>query len=242
MSFSLREAIWLARHGHDQILMGYPSVDALALEELSGDPGLARSITLMVDSVEHLEHLSATATGREQLRVCLDVDASLRLGRIHLGVRRSPLRAPADAAALAESAVAAGFAVVGVMFYDAQIAGLPDTSYAVRLVKQLSDRDLRTRRPAVLDAVRAVAGVALEIVNGGGTGSLHLTGQDPALTELAAGSGLYGPTQFERRLRESVELAKSSSDLADDDSSKAIAKCARLAAASGSRYTSSAPR
>lgn len=197
MAYSLREAIWLAREGHDDILMGYPSVDALALAELSGDLRLARAITLMVDSAEHLELLAAAATGRQQLRVCLDVDASLRLGRVHLGVRRSPLRSPVDAAVLAEAAVTAGFAVVGLMFYDAQIAGLPDTSFPVRLVKQLSDRDLRTRRSAVAEAVRSVAGVALEIVNGGGPGSLHITGQDPVLTELAAGSGLYGPTLFD---------------------------------------------
>lgn len=197
MAYSLREAIWLARHGFDDILMGYPTVDVLALAELSGDPGLARTITLMVDAAEHLQLIVAAATGRQQMRVCLDVDASLRLGWIHLGVRRSPLRSPVDAAVLAEAGVAAGFAVVGLMFYDAQIAGLPDTSYAVRLVKQLSDRELRTRRSAVVDAVRAVAGVALEVVNGGGTGSLHITGQDPALTELAAGSGLYGPTLFD---------------------------------------------
>ena len=37
----------------------------------------------------------------------------------------------------------------------------------------------------------------LEIINGGGTGSLHVTGRDDVLTELAAGSGLYGPTLFD---------------------------------------------
>jgi len=37
----------------------------------------------------------------------------------------------------------------------------------------------------------------LEFVNGGGTGSLELTGAEPAVTEIAAGSGLYGPTLFD---------------------------------------------
>ena len=37
----------------------------------------------------------------------------------------------------------------------------------------------------------------LEFVNGGGTGSLHLTSVDGQLTELAGGSGLYGPTLFD---------------------------------------------
>jgi D-serine deaminase-like pyridoxal phosphate-dependent protein len=37
----------------------------------------------------------------------------------------------------------------------------------------------------------------LEFVSGGGTGSLHVTGRDATLTELAAGSGLYGPGLFD---------------------------------------------
>jgi D-serine deaminase-like pyridoxal phosphate-dependent protein len=47
----------------------------------------------------------------------------------------------------------------------------------------------------VVDAVRAVA--PLEFVNGGGTGSLERTAQEDAVTEVAAGSGLYGPTLFD---------------------------------------------
>src|SRR5690606_30983053 len=37
----------------------------------------------------------------------------------------------------------------------------------------------------------------LEFVNAGGTGSLHVTSEDPSVTELAAGSGLFGPTLFD---------------------------------------------
>ena len=37
-------------------------------------------------------------------------------------MRRSPLRTPADAATLAEAALARDVRVVGVMFYEAQIA------------------------------------------------------------------------------------------------------------------------
>jgi D-serine deaminase-like pyridoxal phosphate-dependent protein len=43
--------------------------------------------------------------------------------------------------------------------------------------------------------VRAVA--PLQFVNGGGTGSLHGTSREEAVTELAAGSGLYGPALFD---------------------------------------------
>jgi D-serine deaminase-like pyridoxal phosphate-dependent protein len=37
----------------------------------------------------------------------------------------------------------------------------------------------------------------LEFVNGGGTGSLESTAADSSVTELAAGSGLVGPTLFD---------------------------------------------
>ena len=50
----------------------------------------------------------------------------------------------------------------------------------------------RRRRSVVEEVVGP-----LRIVNGGGTGSLEVTGADPALTELAAGSGLIGPTLFD---------------------------------------------
>ena len=38
----------------------------------------------------------------------------------------------------------------------------------------------------------------MELVNGGGTGSLHTTSAEHAVTELTAGSGFYAPTLFDR--------------------------------------------
>ncbi|GAA4709314.1 amino acid deaminase/aldolase [Pedococcus ginsenosidimutans] len=194
MAYSVREACWLVESGVDDVFVAYPSVDVLALAELGRDPWAARRVTLTIDSLEHVE-LLASLDRPHGLRVAVDVDASLRLGRLHIGVRRSPVRSPAQAAAVAGAAVAAGLDVVGLMFYDAQIAGLPDTSPAVRLVKRRSAASLLERRAAVVAAVRQVSD--LEFVNGGGTGSVHLTALDPVVTEVAAGSGLYGPTLFD---------------------------------------------
>ncbi|MGN6609253.1 MAG: alanine racemase [Jatrophihabitans sp.] len=191
MAYSVREAIWLARAGVTDVLLGYPSADRGALRELADDPSLHDTITLMVDDAAQLDLL-----GGAPLRVCLDVDASLRVGSVHLGVRRSPLRTPDQAADVARAAVGHGQRVVGVMFYEAQIAGLQDTSPAVRLVKRLSARELRQRRGAVVQAVEQVAG-PLELVNSGGTGSLEISAADPAVTEVTAGSGLYMPGIFD---------------------------------------------
>jgi len=197
MSYSLREALWLAGLGAGDVLLGYPSVDRAALAALAADESALRAITLMVDDVAQLELArAAMGTDRVRPRVCLDVDASLRLGPLHLGVRRSPVRTPEQAADLARAARAANFDVVGVMTYEAQIAGLPDRNPAVRLVKKASAAEIGRRRAAVLDAVRSVVG-PLEIVNSGGTGSIEVSVGDTQVTEVTAGSGLYVPTLFD---------------------------------------------
>ncbi|MBF6160943.1 amino acid deaminase/aldolase [Nocardia cyriacigeorgica] len=197
MSYSLAEAIWLVRLGARDVLLGYPVTDRAALAELGHDPVLRDAITLMIDDVDQLDLIRA-AVGSDTVhpRVCLDVDASLRIGPLHLGVRRSPIRGPEQAAALAEAALGRGFDVVGVMTYEAQIAGLPDSNIAVRLVKKASAAEIGRRRGAVVEAVRSVAG-SLQIVNSGGTGSIEVSTADAVVTEVTAGSGLYAPTLFD---------------------------------------------
>jgi D-serine deaminase-like pyridoxal phosphate-dependent protein len=197
MSYALPEALWLSRNGVDDILMGYPTVHRAALRELAADAEAASRITLMVDDVEQLALIRSVTAGGERIRVCLDVDASLRILGQHLGVRRSPLRTPAQVRAVAHRVAAdEAFELVGVMFYEAQIAGLPDTSPAVRWVKRRSAAELADRRGAVVDAVKQVA--PLTLVNSGGTGSIEVSSADPTVTEVTAGSGLYGPTLFDR--------------------------------------------
>ncbi|MFD4367842.1 amino acid deaminase/aldolase [Rhodococcus sp. NPDC058521] len=196
MAYSLREAIWLVRSGARDVLMGYPTTDRAALAELAGDRSLRDRITLMIDSPTHLDVIRAAADA-PGVRVCIDVDSSLRVGPIHIGVRRSPLRDPAEVAALAKKASAENFVVAGVMFYEAQIAGLPDTHRPVEWMKRASAKELSTRRGTVVNAVQEVVG-ELEIVNSGGTGSLEVSSADPTVTEVTAGSGLYTPTLFDR--------------------------------------------
>ncbi|ONM50806.1 alanine racemase [Nocardia donostiensis] len=197
MSYSLAEALWLVRLGARDVLLGYPTVDRAALAELAADEVALRSITLMIDHIDQLD-LARAALGSDLVRprVCLDIDASLRVGPLHLGVRRSPVRTPGQAAELAAAARQRGFEVVGVMTYEAQIAGLPDSNIAVRLMKRASAAEIADRRVAVLTAVESVVD-ALQIVNSGGTGSVEVSTADRAVTEVTAGSGLYVPTLFD---------------------------------------------
>ena len=197
MSYSLDESVWLADLGIDDILVAYPTASASGVQALVADEGRLAAITLMVDSPRSLDLLDRLA-GHDHapIGVCLDVDASLKVGPVHLGVRRSPVHSPDDAAQLARGVVERpGFELRGVMFYDAQIAGLPDSSPAVRLVKKRSASELLERRSKVVAAVREHAD--LRIVNGGGTGSLEVSGADPVITELTAGSGLFSPGLFD---------------------------------------------
>jgi D-serine deaminase-like pyridoxal phosphate-dependent protein len=195
MAYSLGEAIWLAQSGIGNVLLAYPTVDHDALADLARDDQLRESIMIMVDSVEHGSMIASASAGRP-IKVCIDVDASLCIGPLHLGVRRSPVHTAGEAYALAaEIAKRPQLSLAGLMFYDAQIAGLPDTSRAVRAVKSLSTWELLDRRAKVITAVRKLADI--QLINGGGTGSLHIVSHDHQLTELSAGSGLYGPGLFD---------------------------------------------
>ncbi|RKN48697.1 amino acid deaminase/aldolase [Micromonospora endolithica] len=208
MAFTLPEAIWLVRCGvTDDALVAYPTTDRGALAELAADPALAAAVTLMVDHTDQLDLVDAVVAPdrRPDLRICLDLDASWRplRGRVHVGVRRSPVHSARAAGALAATVAGRpGFRLVGLMSYEAQIAGLGDAppgravlGSAIRLAQRGSYRELLARRGAAVAAVREHAD--LEFVNGGGTGSVAATSADPAVTEVTAGSGLYGPTLFD---------------------------------------------
>ncbi|MEV8428028.1 amino acid deaminase/aldolase [Streptomyces sp. HUAS 31] len=207
MSFTLAESLWLARSGFDDVLLAYPSADHAGFAELAGDPKLAAAVTVMIDDPAQLRLIDAARNGgREVVRVCLELDTSLRLlgGRVRVGARRSPLHSPAQVADMARAvARQPGFRLVGIMAYEGHIAGVGDSvagrplrSRAVRLMQATARRELALRRAEVVRAVRAVA-PDLEFVNGGGTGSVQFTAAEDAVTEIGAGSGLYVPRLFD---------------------------------------------
>lgn len=208
LAYALREALWLHAAGvSDDIVVGYPTVDRGAIAALAADETAAAAITLMVDDVAQLDVVDAVCAPRDRppLRVCLELDASWRPahGAIHVGTRRSPVHAPDALAALARAVVRRpGFILDGVMAYEGQVAGLGDRppravvrAAAIRAMQRRSVAELAERRAAAVAAVEAIA--PLRFVNGGGTGSVHLTAAEPAVSEVAAGSGLFGPTLFD---------------------------------------------
>jgi D-serine deaminase-like pyridoxal phosphate-dependent protein len=170
----------------------------------------------MVDCVEHLEAIeSVLGAGAAPVRVCIDVDAGWWAlgGRIKAGPKRSPVHTVEQAVALArEIERRPQVELAALMAYEGQIAGVGDEppgrrlrGAAIRFMQRRSAAELAERRKAIVAAIREIA--ALEIVNGGGTGSLELTGAEEAVTEVTAGSGFYAPALFDHYSRFSLTPA-----------------------------------
>jgi D-serine deaminase-like pyridoxal phosphate-dependent protein len=220
MTFTLPESLWLHEHGFDDLLIAYPTADRGALAEL-GRLESERPPILMVDSVAHLDLIeSAGGPAARPVRVCIDLDVGWWPlgGRVKIGAKRSPVRTPEQASALAREIVRRpGFDLAGLMGYESHIAGLGDCPLEkasrrggrgprlapgraqaplIRQMKRRSAAEIAERRAAVVAAVSEVA--PLPLVNGGGTGSIHTTREEDVITEITAGSGFYAPTLFDR--------------------------------------------
>jgi D-serine deaminase-like pyridoxal phosphate-dependent protein len=206
LAFTLEEGALLADQGFDDIIVAYPTVQRSDMDLMADIAARGTRIALVVDSAAQLKCLAQA--GRQSgviLDACLEIDMSYRpVGRsIHLGVRRSPLREPDQAVRLARRAAdLEGVRITAVMGYEAQIASVNDNVPGQRLknailrrVKQRSMAELMMRRQAVIQALEE-AGCAIDVVNGGGSGSLKATAMDTTVTEVTAGSAFFAPGLF----------------------------------------------
>lgn len=206
MCFMAEEADFLSSQGFDNLLVAYPSVQKPDMELMAAMAKRGVDVSIMIDCAEHVQALGAAgrAAGVE-LQAIIEVDMSYRpLGEpTHIGLRRSTVRTGREALALVREAErTGGVRVVGIMGYEAQIAGLADEnpfSQALnpirKAIKALSKPDVKRIRKSVVEHLRR-NGVELRIVNGGGTGSVDFTSGDDSCTEVTAGSGFYCPHLF----------------------------------------------
>ena len=210
MAYTLAEAIWLVRTGvTDDVLLGYPTANRAALAELAALRAARRR-----DHAHDRQHRAARPHRRGRAPPtapprCASASTSTPRGgrcgrRPH---RRTPV-APAlagtrSARSLRAVAARPGFRLVGLMSYEAQIAGLGDAAArppglrdgccasssaahagpAAPAGRRGRGRP-RPRRPGVRQRRRHRQPRAA-------------TAADPSVTELTAGSGLYGPTLFD---------------------------------------------
>jgi D-serine deaminase-like pyridoxal phosphate-dependent protein len=205
MCFTAREAVYLAGLGFDDLLIGYPTVHPADLADVMRATTDGAHITLMVDSVAHVERAERAA--REQgvrLPLCLELDMSLDIPGLHFGVWRSPLHTAEQARpVIARIQASEHVWLDGVMGYEAQIAGVGDNAPGqrmknalIRALKRRSAKDVAQRRGELVALINSLGG-RLRFVNGGGTGSLRTTRAEPAVTEITVGSGFYSPTLFD---------------------------------------------
>lgn len=202
MSYSPEEAIFLSEKGFDDILLGYPCWEGTALRKIAT---AKTRIILMVDSPTHISYLQEIAeevSGHFQL--CMDIDMSTKFPGLHFGVRRSPINNAHDALELAKQIKnASHLELVGIMGYEAQIAGVGDQvpaqhlkNHLITFLKNKSITEVGSRRNEIVQTLRK-NGFPLPLVNGGGTGSLQTTSTEETVTEVTVGSGFYSPLLFD---------------------------------------------
>jgi D-serine deaminase-like pyridoxal phosphate-dependent protein len=208
LTFTLPETLWLWEQGMRNLVLAYPSADGPSLTRLARltaeHPDDAPVV--MVDSPEHLDLIEESAASFvAPVRVAIDIDVSWwPLGGIlKVGPKRSPVRTAEQAASLArEIGRRERVKLAGLMAYEGQIAGVGDNvpgkpiaNALTRAMQSASAKDIRARRAEIVDAVLQISD--LEFINGGGTGSIELTAEEAAVSEVAAGSGFYAPVLFD---------------------------------------------
>jgi len=205
MCFTTREAVYLAGLGLRDLLIGYPAWNLEDLGAVARATAEGAQITLMVDSIAHVDQLERVAEQYGvRLPVCLDIDMSVKFPGLHFGVLRSPLTSVEQVRPVLERIKDSNSVWLdGVMGYEAQIAGVGDQvpGQAAKniIVQQLKKRSLSIiaqRRREIVDLIRT-SGVELRFINGGGTGSELTTRDEPVVTEITVGSGFYSPGLFD---------------------------------------------
>ncbi|MGW8824644.1 amino acid deaminase/aldolase [Paenibacillus lautus] len=205
MCYTAAEAVFLAEQGFDDLLLGYPQWQPQAIRSIVNLVGEGRSITLMVDSVEHVEHIEQFAKQqRTVIPLCIDVDMSVQYPGLHFGVWRSPVHSWEGMYPIVEQIIRSPWLHLdGIMGYEAQVAGVGDNANGkhmkntmVRWLKSRSIVEAAKRRKEAVERLAAMD-LRLRFVNAGGTGSLDSSREEAWVTEITAGSGFYAPGLFD---------------------------------------------
>jgi D-serine deaminase-like pyridoxal phosphate-dependent protein len=135
-------------------------------------------LTLTVDDVRNIDALSAAMTARgAEADVLVDLD---------VGMARCGARSAQEALRLAAHIQEApGLRLQGVMAYEGHCMLEPDRERRIRLAGEAMDY-----AASVKELLRA-EGLPAETLSAGGTGTYNITGRNPQVTELQAGSYVF---------------------------------------------------
>lgn len=160
--------------------------DILIANQVVGEPKISRLVNLLphadvivaVDNVENVQHLARAACVKGvPLRVVVEVNIGMNRAGVEPG---QPVVDLARCVAGSE-----GLRFAGVMGWEGHAVTVADLDQKRRMVDQ--SLDLLT---ASADACRA-AGLPIDIVSCGGTGTYTLSAIHPGITEVQAGGGIF---------------------------------------------------
>ncbi len=171
------EAAAMARAGVGDLLIANEVVGEEKTRCLAEIARTAK-VTVAIDHLQNAEVVSAAARrAGAQIGVLLDID---------VGMNRCGVRTAEAALALAGKVVSLpGLTLRGVMGYEGQC--VLEVKRAVRARKA---NEAMQRLFATVDALTG-EGFSIEVVSAGGTGTYDLTGANPRVTEVQAGSYVF---------------------------------------------------
>ena len=175
-----------AKLGEAEVMAMAGIKDILIANQIVGESKIARLINLLphadivvaVDDERNVRQLSDAACDKGlPLRVVIEVD---------IGMHRAGVEPGAAAVALAKAVASCpGLRFAGVMGWEGQTVKIPDLHAKQQAVAQsvglLTDTADRCRD----------AGLPVQIVSCGGTGTYRVTAQLPGVTEIQAGGGIF---------------------------------------------------
>jgi D-serine deaminase-like pyridoxal phosphate-dependent protein len=186
------EASAMADAGLDDLLIANQVVGPVKAAELARVAGLT-TVTAAVDSTASIAELAAAGSrAGTEIGVIIEVD---------VGLHRSGVRSAAEAVELGRQASgASGVQLRGLLGYEGHCMLEPDR--AVRIEKAHAANAILVAAADDFDA----AGLCTDIVAGGGLGTWDITGANPRITELHAGSYIFSDA-FHRNLVPGFEPA-----------------------------------
>jgi D-serine deaminase-like pyridoxal phosphate-dependent protein len=189
-----------AKLGEAEVMAAAGIQDILIANQIVGPEKIARLVNLRrqadvivaVDSPENVAELSASARGVE-LRIVVEVD---------LGMHRCGVPTPDAAVALAgQVADAPGLKFAGVEGWEAPCTRISDPAEKRACVEAAIG--------LLLDAANRcrAAGLPVDIVSCGGTGTYWITATIPGVTEVQAGGGIFSDVVYQEQYGLDHELA-----------------------------------
>ncbi len=205
MTFTAAETLFLLEQHFDDVLLGYPVMEEIAVRQLLQFVKEGRTVTFMVDRHEHIAFLQKIGSELDiKVSICIDINLSTDFKVLYFGTKRSSLHSlELITPFLLYIKEQSHIEVVGVMGYEAQIAGVgnrPENAIKGRLIdlmqSQAKKQVTQFRRLAIAH-IKAYF-PKLRFVNGGGTGSMTYTAKQKEVTEITVGSAFYAPALFDQ--------------------------------------------